>query len=68
LLIDGSTVTASISFPATGAWTTWSEVSQSVSLAAGSHTIRLNPTTGNGLANIDYLMITGAEFIPISCQ
>jgi hypothetical protein len=29
-----------------------------VSLAAGSNTIRLSPTTANGLANIDYLDVT----------
>ncbi len=68
LLIDGTASVSGISFAGTGAWTTWTTISQAVSLAAGSHTIRLEPTTSNGLANIDYLMIAGAGVVPIACN
>ncbi|WP_202919017.1 pectate lyase family protein [Saccharothrix deserti] len=54
LVVNGSTVQAP-SFEGTGAWSTWVTKTLSVSVNAGSNTIRLNPTTAGGLANIDYL-------------
>ncbi|MEN6308483.1 MAG: PA14 domain-containing protein [Anaerohalosphaeraceae bacterium] len=68
LLVDGATAVSGISFVGTGAWTTWTTLSQAVTLTAGTHTIRLEPTTSNGLANIDYLMIAGAGVVPIACN
>lgn len=59
LLIDGSTVAASISMPATGSWTSWTTVTTNVSLATGTHDIRLQANISDGLANIDYIAITG---------
>jgi hypothetical protein len=43
------------SFEGTGAWSTWVTKTVTVSVNAGSNTIRLNPTTAGGLPNIDYL-------------
>jgi pectate lyase len=60
LLINGVQAAASISFPATGAWSAWSEVSVDYPLAAGLHTIRLEGTASDSLANVDYLKIIGA--------
>ena len=57
LVVNGSTV-QTVSFPGTGAWSTWGTKTVIVSLAAGSNTIRLSPTTTGGLANIDYLDVT----------
>nr|WP_308785424.1 carbohydrate-binding protein [Phytohabitans rumicis] len=54
LIVNGATV-ATVSYEATGAWTTWSTKSQTVSLHAGSNIIRLDPTTAGGLPNLDYL-------------
>ncbi|MEU6549131.1 CBM35 domain-containing protein [Streptomyces sp. NPDC046915] len=54
LIVNGSTV-QSPSFEATGAWSTWATKTLTVSLKAGSNTIRLNPTASGGLPNIDYL-------------
>ncbi|MFF4014900.1 CBM35 domain-containing protein [Streptomyces sp. NPDC001843] len=54
LVVNGSTV-RSPSFEATGAWSTWATKTLTVSLKAGSNTIRLNPTASGGLPNIDYL-------------
>lgn len=69
LLINGSTVLSGISFPATGAWTTWNTVSTSpITLTTGIKTIRLEATTSNGLANIDYINIAGENLIPAGCQ
>jgi pectate lyase len=69
LKINGSIVLSGISFPATGAWTTWNTVSTSpITLTAGIKTIRLEATTSNGLANIDYINIAGENLVPASCQ
>ena len=54
LIVNGSTV-ATVSFESTGPWTTWSTKALTVALNAGSNTIRLDPTTADGLPNVDYL-------------
>jgi Pectate lyase/Carbohydrate binding module (family 35) len=54
LIVNGSTVQTP-SFEGTGAWSTWVTRTLSVSVNVGSNTIRLNPTTSNGLPNVDYL-------------
>jgi hypothetical protein len=58
LVVNGSTVQTA-SFETTGAWTTWSTKVLTVSLNAGSNTIRLDPTTAAGLPNIDHLVVNG---------
>ena len=60
--INGATVTT-VGFPSTGAWTSWTAVSTTVSLNTGSNTIRLESTTSAGLANIDSLAITGGSAV-----
>jgi pectate lyase len=60
LLINGTQAIASISFPGTGAWNSWAEVSVEYAFSAGVQSIRLEGTTSDSLANIDYLKITGA--------
>jgi pectate disaccharide-lyase len=57
LVVNGTTV-QSPSFEATGAWDTWVTKTLTVTLNAGSNTVRLNPTGSGGLANIDYLDVT----------
>ena len=47
-----------LNFPVTADWDTWSTVSMSVSLNAGSNTIRIAGTTANGAANIDSVTIS----------
>ncbi len=60
LLINGNEVIANVDFGSTGAWTSWMETSSyDLELTAGTHIIRLEATSSNGLANIDYLMLTG---------
>jgi pectate lyase len=54
LVVNGSTVQTP-SFEGTGAWSTWVTKTLTVSVNAGTNTIRLNPTTANGLPNVDYL-------------
>lgn len=67
LFVNGTEVLSNIDFPATANWTTWSDVATSRSLAAGQNTIRLESTTASGLANIDYLKVTGNNITGVSC-
>jgi pectate disaccharide-lyase len=57
LVVNGTTV-QSTSFEVTGAWTTWATKTFTVNMTAGNNTIRLNPTSSGGLANIDYIDFT----------
>ncbi len=59
--VNGTTVISSLSFPGTGAFTTWVLASkQTVTLNAAANKIRLTATTANGCSNIDYLQVSGA--------
>ena len=58
--LNGSVVT-SLSFPGTGAWTSWSTETASMNLVAGSNTIRLTATSINGASNMDKMDITITE-------
>jgi len=51
--------TSGISFPSTGDWNNWSEVSVIVTFPPGMYSLRLKAIGSEGLANIDYLMVTG---------
>ncbi|HAL44600.1 MAG: hypothetical protein A2Y12_18120 [Planctomycetes bacterium GWF2_42_9] len=69
LLVDGSAILSGISFPSSGAFTTWTTVTtSSVTLTAGVKTIRLEATTSGGLANIDYMNVAGESLMPATCQ
>ncbi|WP_020525369.1 carbohydrate-binding protein [Catelliglobosispora koreensis] len=57
LSVDGAAPT-SVNFAGTGAWTTWTEVTVPVSLAAGTHTIRLTASTANGGPNLDRITLS----------
>ena len=57
IIVDGATISTQ-SFGGTGAWTTWTTITVNLNLNAGNHTVRLNPTTANGLANIDFVDVT----------
>jgi hypothetical protein len=54
IIVNGTTV-SSASFESTGTWTGWTTKTLTVPVNAGSNTVRLNPTSANGLANIDYV-------------
>ncbi|MFI7499224.1 carbohydrate-binding protein [Streptomyces sp. NPDC049687] len=60
LVVNGTTVQTP-PFEATGAWSTWATKTLTVSLNAGSNTIRLNPTTSEGLPNVDYVEATTTD-------
>ncbi|WP_290858914.1 GDSL-type esterase/lipase family protein [Hamadaea sp.] len=55
VLVNGVTRVAAVAFDPTGGWSTWVTKTVTVPVNAGSNTIRLSPTTSNGLPNVDYL-------------
>ncbi|RDI34447.1 carbohydrate binding protein with CBM6 domain [Lentzea flaviverrucosa] len=55
LLVNGAVAHAGVTFAPTGAWTAWGTRTLTVPVNAGANTLRLSPTTADGLANIDYL-------------
>ncbi|WP_117215033.1 CBM35 domain-containing protein [Allorhizocola rhizosphaerae] len=57
--VNGVTV-LSVSFEGTGAWPTWATKTLTVSVNAGSNTVRFNPTTANGMPNVDHLDLTAS--------
>lgn len=57
LSLDG-VAAGSLSFPPTGAWTTWATVTRTVSLGTGSHTVRLTAGTANGGPNLDKITLS----------
>jgi hypothetical protein len=54
IIVNGAKV-SSASFESTGTWTNWTTKTLTVPVTAGSNTVRLNPTSANGLPNVDYL-------------
>jgi hypothetical protein len=56
--VNGTTVSAGRSFPGTGSWDTWADNRLTVSLPAGTSTVRVAATTANGDANLDYLDVS----------
>jgi len=57
LTVNGGS-SSTVSFPGTGAWTTWSDVTVTKNLNAGNNTIRLTATTANGCPNLDKLTVS----------
>jgi hypothetical protein len=57
LTVDGVSQ-GSMSFPPTGAWSTWATATRSMSLGSGSHTVRLTATTANGGPNLDRITLS----------
>lgn len=58
--VDGASATT-VSFPATGAWTTWRDVTTTVTLKAGTNKVRATATTANGGPNADRLTVSPAD-------
>jgi pectate lyase len=56
-----------VALPPTGTFAQWETVTLDVTLIAGENTIALQAITDRGLANIDYLKVTGANPSPGNC-
>jgi len=58
LRVNGALVKANVSFPGTGAFTTWSDVTLTTPLVSGTNKIRLTATTANGCPNLDKVTVS----------
>ena len=67
LLVNNQELISVINMPATGSWTTWTLTSINAALPEGESEIRLEATNENGLANIDFFEISGAQTLPVFC-
>jgi hypothetical protein len=68
LIVNDQELVSSINFTGTGLWTTWKVVSTSASINAGIADIRLEATTEGGLANIDFIEISGDNTRALNCS
>jgi glucose/arabinose dehydrogenase len=55
--VNGTSIVASQSFPGTGSWDTWQEITLNATLRAGNNTVRATATTVNGGPNLDRLRV-----------
>jgi pectate lyase len=56
-----------VALPPTGTFAQWQTATLNVGLIAGENTLALQAITDGGLANIDYLKVTGANPSPGNC-
>lgn len=69
LLINGIVTIDTIDFAHTGEWTNWTlSDSVAVEFAEGSNNIRIEAYSASGLANYDYISITGDGATPSDCN
>ena len=59
---------SNLSLPVTPDWDTWSNVETSFNLIEGENRIRLESVTAEGLANIDFISITGNNIVTTACS
>jgi endo-1,4-beta-D-glucanase Y len=58
IAVNGTTVSSALGFGSTTNWDTWKTVSLTVTLKAGSNTVRATATTATGGPNVDYLSVS----------
>jgi uncharacterized repeat protein (TIGR02543 family) len=69
VLVNGVQVIASVAFPKTATWSTWTTTaSVPVTLVAGANKIRLETTVSSEFAMIDWIEITGNNPTEASCS
>jgi glucose/arabinose dehydrogenase/phosphatidylethanolamine-binding protein (PEBP) family uncharacterized protein len=59
--VNGAVAAGNLAFQPTGAWTTWSSVTTTVTLKAGANTIRATATAAEGGPNLDFIDVTPAD-------
>jgi len=57
ILVNGALVVDEFAFQPTGAWTGWQTATATVTLNAGTNTVRATATTASGGPNVDYLEV-----------
>jgi hypothetical protein len=69
VLVNGVQVNASVAFPKTTTWSTWTTTAWiPVTLVAGANKIRLETTVASEFANIDWIEISGTNPTEASCS
>lgn len=69
VLVNGVQVNASVAFPKTTTWSTWTTTAQiPVTLVAGANKIRLETTVSSEFAMIDWIEISGNNPAEASCS
>ncbi|MES2574815.1 MAG: carbohydrate-binding protein [Bacteroidota bacterium] len=69
VVVNGATAIASLGFPKTTNWTTWTTTADAtVTLASGINKISLETTVSSEFANIDWIEITGNNPTAASCS
>ncbi|HUQ55875.1 cellulase family glycosylhydrolase [Lentzea sp.] len=64
IAVNGSVTAPALSFPSTGAWTSWTTKSATVNLNAGSNKIKTVATTSNGGPNLDRMDVDATTGTP----
>lgn len=67
ILLNGTAVSGNLSFPGTGAWTTWITSDKQLNLNAGVNTIELVAIATEGLPNLDQVSFTATGVSAGSC-
>ncbi|MFS8095537.1 PQQ-dependent sugar dehydrogenase [Lentzea alba] len=62
--VNGGLAVDERAFAGTGAWTTWTSVTNTVQLNAGANTIRLTATGATGGPNLDYIEVEQTDAVP----
>lgn len=65
--VNGVTQVASVSFPGTGAWTTWNTTVVQITLSQGKNIVTLSSLTAIGAPNIDELTFASENLTTTSC-
>src|SRR6266508_4661917 len=60
IAVNGTVVSAALSFPGTGSWDTWQTRTLTAALNAGPNSVKATATTSNGGPNLDWLEVTTA--------
>ncbi|MFK7891923.1 MAG: discoidin domain-containing protein [Granulosicoccus sp.] len=69
VIVNGTQQSSNVAFPATGSWSAYATTAEiSVDLVKGNNRIRLEAVQADGLANIDYIEITGQDPLPGYCS
>jgi uncharacterized repeat protein (TIGR02543 family) len=69
VLVNGVQVNASVAFPKTATWSTWTTTAWiPVTLVAGANKIRLETTVSSEFAMIDWIEISGNNPTEVSCS
>jgi exo-1,4-beta-D-glucosaminidase len=57
IAVNGTVVSAGLAFASTGTWDTWSTVTLSIPVSAGTNAVRATATTANGGPNVDAITV-----------